>query len=98
MAEKTREEQLEGAIKQIKRERDIAIMQLHKLGYNLGEKPRNEVKGVWMHYPSSAKSYRWMCSACTKIAYYPNPKDIKGCAYKYCPNCGVEMTRTEGVD
>ena len=33
-----------GAIEQIQWERDMAIKQLHDLGYGLGEKPREEVK------------------------------------------------------
>jgi hypothetical protein len=33
-----------GAIDQIQWERDLAIKQLHDLGYGLGEKPREEVK------------------------------------------------------
>ena len=33
-----------GAIEQIQWERDLAIKQLHDLGYGLGEKPREEAK------------------------------------------------------
>lgn len=52
--------------------------------------------GVWVKPNTRASSYKYQCSKCGEIAYFVSgncAKEVKdrGCAYKYCPNCGRRM-------
>ena len=53
-------------------------------------------KGRWEQIVSSTRSWKFRCSECGGIAYYPVPKYFtKGCGYKFCPNCGASMENRE---
>lgn len=68
------------AYEQIKWERDIAIQQLKDLGYDLGEKPR-ENTGEWI---STKDHPELFCSKCGR--------DADEADTPYCPYCGAKMT------
>lgn len=73
------------------------------LDLSFREEPKE--RGVWYPENSRNKSYKFICSACYKIAYCP-PKivhkkgigDVKCCSLKYCPHCGKEMILRETID
>lgn len=52
--------------------------------------------GKWNEENKRPKSAIFVCSNCGGTAYYPQPNTKrewqKHCPYKYCPNCGAEMT------
>lgn len=48
-------------------------------------------KGKWERvYPIRNKSYLRFCSVCREQCWYCGTGD-----YRYCPNCGAEMERTD---
>ena len=52
-------------------------------------------KGKWLRpEDSTRKSYIWRCSVCRSKCYFVS--GTGKCGYKYCPNCGVEMEKTDG--
>lgn len=56
---------------------------------------RPVVPGTWEHLNASTRSWRFRCSECGEVAYYPVPKyNAHGCGYHFCPNCGAKMEVT----
>ena len=51
--------------------------------------------GHWIKTDPRPRSWVYICSECHEVAYFPKPRNTKGCRYKYCPWCGVEMAVTE---
>lgn len=70
--------------KQVTRERDIAIEQLHELGYEFGEKIRT---GHWYRQTNDYVDY-YECSNCGMAT---GIYDVKN----YCPNCGARMIESQ---
>ena len=62
---------------QIRWERDVAIEQLHDLGYELGEKPRTDAEWIF-------DGWKTKCSNC-------GAKQALGSSGKYCDYCGSRM-------
>lgn len=59
-----------------------------------------EVTAFWFEENRRPASYKFVCSACGGLAFYPtgkngNSKAKKACGYKYCPNCGIAMINKE---
>lgn len=59
-------------------------------------------KGEWIRpFGAQTSSYRFLCSECGEIAYQVTGncgrkyKIPQKCTYKWCPNCGAEMTEGE---
>ena len=51
-------------------------------------------KGKWLRLEDSTKkSYIWRCSVCRDKCYFVS--GTGRCGYKYCPNCGAEMEKTD---
>ena len=73
------------SIEQLKWERDTAIQQLHELGYDLGQKPKN---GKWLPEESNSPlpTLWWRCSVCNGRIFaveFDRPP--------LCPRCGARM-------
>ena len=54
-------------------------------------------QGRWIPEGTS-RSYKYGCSECAGIAYFPphgSRKDPRRCLYKYCPHCGVRIQETK---
>ena len=60
---------------------------------------RPVVRGEWMEEINRTRSYKFVCSACYKTAYDPQPTRsvgwVKRCRYAFCPNCGAVMKEAE---
>ena len=55
----------------------------------------------WKKDNNRPKSTMYRCSECGDIAYSTpqcRKKDIIGCTYKYCPNCGANMNVEERIN
>ena len=56
---------------------------------------RPVVRGEWLEEINRTRSYKFVCSACCKTAYDPQPTRVVGwvkrCRYAFCPNCGAVM-------
>lgn len=80
----------ECSCEQIKWERDMAIAQLNKLGYGLGEKPRT---AHWILLDECSNG-GYYCSECRKkVGKEGWSNTVK--KIKYCPNCGAKMVEVE---
>lgn len=58
----------------------------------------------WADIDDNDRGWRFYCSRCGGAAYQPQPtrykrgeKPPKRCTYKYCPNCGAEMTEKDNA-
>lgn len=64
------------------------------------EAKEQETQRRWIKTSATRKGQNFMCPFCRKTAYYidcgtrgKNPQRINSeCGYKYCPNCGKEIT------
>lgn len=80
--------------KQVAKERDIAIEQLHELGYEFGEKIETKT-GHWVKTPKAVmgEGYMWYCDRCEHLVYQDSSRDYP--SENYCPNCGADMRGKE---
>ena len=46
--------------------------------------------GEWIRENDRPQSWKFICSDCGKISFYPATKIAPFCPYKYCPWCGKE--------
>ena len=59
-----------------------------------------QAHGEWLEENRRPKSTQFICSACGGKAYAPQATNTKNnsvkkhCPYKYCPNCGAKMERS----
>ena len=74
--------------KQVAWERDIAIEQLHELGYEFGEKVR---ECAWKLEDAEANLYVTKCEQ-RQLIFEGTPKEH---GYKHCPYCGRKIVEVE---
>ena len=76
------------SIEQIRWERDVAIQQLSKLGYGLGEKRKT---GKWISHKLTNGDESIDKDTCSKCGNRFSEIAETGCIWDFCPICGSKM-------
>lgn len=96
-----KEEESTQGIPQVQYERDInANSSVSSIAQDSESVKVVEVRlGEWKDENNRPNSSQFICSVCGRLAYYVQPHRAKNwrrcCPYKFCPNCGAKMGRSE---